>query len=340
ALKTVCLEQNMDLIATAHHMEDQAETVLMHLMYGAGSDGLSGIKERQQLLWRPLLKANKKEIIMLLKQKNMPFCTDETNFNLDFTRNAIRNKIIPAMQDVYPSSVESISRCSEILSAENDFLQSYANEWILNNSFFKQDVCWFYRKGFNKQHIAIRRLILRIFYKKTTQTELNFEQTQRIIESVSGKQNNLKVSTAGENFVYITEERVHIIKKERSLSSEKGNIKRLKFMGDIGDGIFEQAFGEDSLEGAVLRFRQAGDRIRPLGALGSQTLKQYMIDKKIDQPLRDFWPILAKGSEVLWVIGRGISQNAAIKDNTTGKVFLRFESILPDGTKYKERHNK
>jgi tRNA(Ile)-lysidine synthase len=341
ALESVRREKSLDVIATAHHMEDQTETVLMHLMYGCGSDGLSGIKELQNFLWRPMLKIHKEDILLLLKQKEIAFCTDETNFNLDFTRNAIRKRLMPVMQTIYPKSTDSIARCAEILSAENDALNMLAKSWMQENAFSHKKINWFFRKSFNAQHIAVRRYILRNFYKNITHEELNFEQTQRLLEAIFSEQSNIKVNATGKNFIYATKKRVHIIIENFADESyDAGIITRADFTGCLGDGVFEQAFDEKALEGAVLRFRKTGDTIHPLGASGSQSLKQYMIDKKIDRPFRNVWPILAKGSEVLWVIGYGISQKAAVSDNSPGKIFLRYESLLPDGTIYNKEKNK
>ena len=84
------------------------------------------------------------------------------------------------------------------------------------------------------------------------------------------------------------------------------------------------------IQGAVLRVRQRGDFIQPMGQQGKQSLKQYMVNRKIDQPFRDIWPVLAKGNQVLWVIGYGPSQAAAISNKTINAVFAQYNGMLPD----------
>ena len=98
----------------------------------------------------------------------------------------------------------------------------------------------------------------------------------------------------------------------------------------MGDGKRTQAFDARALEGAVLRTRRPGDFIRPFGMRGGQKLKQYFIDRRIDRPFRDLWPVLARGDEILWVMGVGASQSAAVTENTQSARLLRFSGRLPD----------
>ena len=92
--------------------------------------------------------------------------------------------------------------------------------------------------------------------------------------------------------------------------------------GPVREDPLTQALDPSALEGAVLRTRREGDRIRPLGG-GDKLLSDYFIDKKVDRPLRDAVPLVAVGNRVHWVVGHGISREAALKGG--GQVLLRFE---------------
>lgn len=111
-------------IATAHNKNDNAETVLMHLLRGSGISGLRGIKPiRNNKFIKPLIECDRKEIEEYCKQKNLNPCIDKTNFENTYTRNKIRNIVIPYIKKEFnPNIIETLSRLSEVVSSEDDFL--------------------------------------------------------------------------------------------------------------------------------------------------------------------------------------------------------------------------
>ena len=102
----------------------------------------------------------------------------------------------------------------------------------------------------------------------------------------------------------------------------------------VGDGakkLAERAVrGRLELKGAVLRTRRSGDRIRPLGASGSQKLSDRLIDRKIDRPLRDWIPLIAIDSRVLWAFGAGIAEEARITESTRTRVRITLFPITDE----------
>ncbi|HPF19873.1 MAG TPA: tRNA lysidine(34) synthetase TilS, partial [Syntrophomonas sp.] len=113
-----------DVVATAHHQDDQAETVLLHLLRGAGMPGLRGILPRNGRLVRPLLSHSKHDLLAYLQDNQIAYCIDESNQDESFLRNRIRHQLIPLLQAEYnPQITENLSRLAEIIRAENDFLQ-------------------------------------------------------------------------------------------------------------------------------------------------------------------------------------------------------------------------
>ena len=111
-------------IATAHNKNDNAETVLMHLLRGSGISGLKGIKPiRNNKFIKPLIECDRKEIEEYCKQKNLNPCIDKTNFENTYTRNKIRNIVIPYIKKEFnPNIIETLFRLSEVVSSEDEFL--------------------------------------------------------------------------------------------------------------------------------------------------------------------------------------------------------------------------
>ena len=111
-------------IATAHNANDNAETVLMNLIRGCGTSGLKGIEANNKQLIRPLIECSRKEIEEYCKQNNLNPRIDKTNFENDYTRNKIRNMLIPYIQENFnPNIIEGINRLSSLSKQENDYLE-------------------------------------------------------------------------------------------------------------------------------------------------------------------------------------------------------------------------
>ena len=113
-------------IATAHQAEDQAETVLMQLIRGSGSEGLGGMSPRRDKLIRPFLTVSREEIEAYAAAHDIPHREDASNHDLHFTRNKIRHQLIPLLQEINPAVVQAIGRAAAVRRSESDLLQSIA----------------------------------------------------------------------------------------------------------------------------------------------------------------------------------------------------------------------
>ncbi|MCI9016556.1 MAG: tRNA lysidine(34) synthetase TilS [Clostridia bacterium] len=121
----VLKKTNSNKIATAHNKNDNAETVLMNIIRGSGTTGLKGIEEiRQEKYIRPLIKCTRQEIETYCIQKKLKPCIDKTNKENIYTRNKIRNQLIPYIQKEFnPNIIETLNRLSDILKKENEYLE-------------------------------------------------------------------------------------------------------------------------------------------------------------------------------------------------------------------------
>lgn len=117
-------------IATAHNKNDNAETVLMHLLRGSGLSGLKGIDPiRNNKYIKPLIECERQEIENYCKEKNLNPCIDKTNFENTYTRNKIRNVVIPYIKNQFnPNIIETLTRLSEVVSNEDEFIEKIINK--------------------------------------------------------------------------------------------------------------------------------------------------------------------------------------------------------------------
>lgn len=156
-LEEIANKYKCNKIATAHNMNDNAETVIMWLLRGTGSEGLTGIPMIRKInknlsIIRPLLPISRDLIDDYAKKKNIKFCTDKTNFKCDYTRNKIRLKLIPQLKKINPLVIEHIYNLSCIVKDETIYFKNKVNLFISKfvkisknsiiidlNAFHKQD---------------------------------------------------------------------------------------------------------------------------------------------------------------------------------------------------------
>lgn len=137
-LEEVAKKYKCNKIVTAHNMNDNAETVIMWLLRGTGTDGLVGIPATRKisknlLVIRPLLPISRDLIDAYAKQKKIKFCTDKTNFECDFTRNKIRLNLIPQLKQLNPSVVEHIYNLSCIVKEEVVYFKNKIKNFVSKN---------------------------------------------------------------------------------------------------------------------------------------------------------------------------------------------------------------
>lgn len=149
------------VIALAHHMDDQAETILIHMLHGCGTDGLAGMRELNGSYWRPLLNVKRKEIRQALIDLGQSWCEDETNTDLHFTRNRIRHELIPILQSISPKVTENIARNAVFIRDESDYLDSFAKERLKGKVGDIQP--FILLEAFDGADTAIRRRMLRLY---------------------------------------------------------------------------------------------------------------------------------------------------------------------------------
>lgn len=239
---------------------------------------------------------------------------------------------MPVLHALVPACSMNIVRASRLMRDEEDYWQTYVTSWLALNACLKGPHIFLLTRQCCDLPIAAQRRILRGLCASIG-IELDFQQSQRLcrlLSSAPGSMQNLPLNTQALR----TRERLFLLKQPAGILP-LGHLKQVVDTTQSSD--LQQVLDADQLQGAQLRYRQAGDWIAPLGAGGSQKLRKYMIDRQIDRPFRDSWPLLCCGKEVLWVIGVGIAQTAAVNVETKTRTVLRYEGRLPgDLTIYHE----
>lgn len=322
ALRSVAARWPADVIALGHHMDDQAETVLLRLLHGAGSRGLSAMREFSHGLWRPLLGVRRHELITALEGAGQDWCTDSSNADIMFMRNRIRLELLPLLSGMRESAIENIARSADVFSSEDDYWRAMAEAWLSANA-SRHPACpylsWY---ALADLHIALQRQVL-LRLAELLDLALSYSHVERLRALGVGEYLNLPGNWRGYRsaaFLFLLPSTSHRLPLGAVVESVNEETRHSK----------SETFDMDKMQGAVVRYRQPGDRITPLGFAGTRKLSDYFIDRKVDWPFRDHWPIVCKDEAVLWVPGIGMAQDAAVTEDTHHTGVLRYDGLLPD----------
>ena len=320
-------------IATAHNADDNAETLMLNLIRGCGIGGLCGIPvKREDGIIRPLLRCSKDEIYDYCRENGIVYFTDKTNFENVYTRNIIRNEIIPIIKKINPSFNESVARLSASAKADDDFLEKLVDCEVERLSSMTQnnELPLSY---FRELHESLLfRVVRRYFFVNSPKTVLTNKQTNDIIYLIKNSDTskkillgNVEIRRGYDILKIISAETVseEITPAELLLGENRlGNIGRIT----LSEVTVTAENRKNCLTAGYpleVRSKKTGDRIK-LPKRPEKTLKKLFIDDKVPREIRDITPVVTFGDEVVWVAGYGSAEK--FRPNIGSKaIYLEFE---------------
>ena len=326
-------------IATGHHADDQAETVLMRVLRGTSPRGLAGIPPkglREGLpIVRPLFRLTRDDILAYLRERGRAHCHDESNLDIGFVRNRIRHELIPQIRHEYnPRIREALGRLSDAQRTENDLLASMTADFMERCVSSDDSI---HREGFRAGHRALqRRAVIELAWRYGAEPDFQRDDqaVDFIIGAPSGKRFDLGSGVqlvSGREAVEIApsapvpvdrSEIVVAVPGETHAFGKRIVITPLEALPDQSLSSYctprRQVVNAASLAGEVFaRHRRDGDRIAPLGLGGTRKLKDYFCDLGIPAARRDCKLLLVADGEIVWIVGHAVSAKAAVTDRTT-----------------------
>lgn len=320
----------VDKIALGHHMVDQAETILLNILRGSGLSGASGMSEiRDNRFIRPMLRVSKTEIGAYVANNEIPYVEDETNKDNEYSRNYLRNVLLPLIRTKWPNADQTICNFGVIAKEDDDYIYSTLNDSgviVENENTCKIPTSYFV---INKPS-QINRIIIRAFNKIGATVDIERKHLKIIVglalEGENGNKINLphKISVIKEyNYVTITNRNVKPKKISYKFDRENNKLN----IPDFGVIEIRRTTKRDPSSfthlvdakkiptNAVWRFREDGDLIEKFGG-GTKSLSDYLIDKKVPSRIRHNLPVLAVNNEILIIAGVEISNKVKVDDNT------------------------
>lgn len=342
--ETVAREFSANKIATAHHMNDNCETLLFNILRGSGLTGLCGIRPLRGKYIRPLIKTSRDEIEVYLTEKNIHWCTDRTNSELLYTRNKIRLELLPYIKKRFNPSVENaLQRLSELCADDNDFIDSTSKK-ILSDCIIDSDDKYIVldKTDFRSQHLAVKRRIIRCVLEKLSVPLKDVHMVhidnciKMLCESESGAMINVgscrvcleqrgicfSVTEKCGDFEYAVDIGSTVYIPEANISVR---VTEVKTRGASTKNLVYVGVDED-VASVTVRNRRNGDRIRPFGMTGVKKLKDLFIDKKIPISQRDKIPLFVYNNKIIWVGGCCISEDCRVTSATNKLLMLEIIS--------------
>jgi tRNA(Ile)-lysidine synthase len=335
-------------LATAHHKDDQAETMLMHLFRGAGLDGLQGILAKNGKLIRPFLKVSKEEIYAYAKEFAIPFHEDVSNDDTKFSRNKIRKSLLPLLKNEYDSKIiDHLSQLSELITDDVVVLNEITANLYRKTIIEKESYMLMNIPLFLEENRALKRRLLRFIFEKENghiKNVLKSHIDNLILWIENGKTGSKMIfhhvhfEHRGNTIKYMPQsiynsvsERLdyHIIMGEQSLPD--WGVKVLVEPVSQGMNTLPNELCLDKTifeNGIWLRSRREKDFIRQEGMKGkSKSIKKLFIDLKLSADEKLSTLLLASSEEVLWVVGKRKSFLAQNEKNTGDFVRITILSL-------------
>lgn len=330
-------------IAVAHNQDDQAETVFMRIMRGTGLTGLKGMEYmRPDGIIRPLLDVSRNEIENYLTEHKVKWCTDETNFENEYTRNKIRLDIFPMLESVYPKVKPQIAKMANVLRDDSNYLDNHAHSTFTNDASINEDgTVSLDLEDFMAHSSPVRKREIRFAAQKVLKSiedieTVHLDDVMNLAYSSKGSgqldlPRGLKVYKRSGALYFTTHEfKIEDVDFSYALDEnssvfikETGHEIECKVMDKdkctiLPTGMFTKAFDKSRIKGnLIVRNKRPGDRIHPMGMEGTKKLKDIFIDEKIPPEKRGSIPIICDSdNRILWIVGSKISEDFKIDENT------------------------
>jgi len=329
------MEKKLDYLVTAHHANDQVETILFNLAKGTGIAGLRGIKPKNGAIIRPLLFASKDEIRNYAKENNLVWREDRSNESLKYHRNRIRQQVVPALQKINPGLEKSITQNVNRLGALEKLLK-YQSKQIIQQ-YMKETPTGFAlsMEWYQEDHggFALLEEVLKPYGFNLEQC-LNLQgafnepgrrfSTDRYEINVDRKQ--LLINRLGE-----IEPGPWRIEKADLSCSVDGRLFEMKSMPNAHfvlqtDSIFAQLDYDKITFPVTVRRWQAGDRFVPLGMNQQKKLSDFMIDAKIPVNLKKRLLVFESDGQIFWIAGQRIDERFKISDKTKMVLVIKMNT--------------
>jgi len=344
--KELCSQFGWQKVATAHHKDDRAETVLMHLLRGTGIKGLRSIMPVSGSIIRPLLAISKAEILAYLNLNTVKYFIDDSNYDLSYLRNRVRHELLPLLKKYNPQIISGLNQLADIAEAENFALETeteslwtqliiseQADKIILNNNKLQQLMFAYQRRVVQKALTKLKSesgwsmyavdYVLDLASKAGSAKWINLPQGILVSKQYDELVFSIKQLEVMSYYYEISLPGLVCIEETGEIFSFT-IVSRENFQAKDGETYLDY----DKLELPLfLRSRRDGDRFAPVNMEGSKKLKDYFIDIKLPAAERNKVPVLASRHQIYALLGYRLSRNVIVNASTSNILVIKREKL-------------
>lgn len=294
----ILAKKTADYICLAHHADDLCETVLMRIFRGTGLDGLKGIQSRDRFI-RPLLDSTRKDIENYVRENGVSYRTDESNFENDYARNFLRNETLPSVEKKWPDYRTSILKLAARAKENEEFLTRIAPKFQKDGDAIYLKIDELKNVDTVLQKCAVRKAV------RALNGGVDFEEKNLYdVLSFYDAKNGSRLDLADGIKVWKEYDKI-VFERYDDAEIETIPFKIGSFL--VGNSTWIVCQRKDEIvrfdlakipSDAVIRARRDGDKFVRFGGISS-SLGDFYTDKKIPKRLRDRYPVIAVGSDVL-----------------------------------------
>jgi tRNA(Ile)-lysidine synthase len=328
---SIATNNNINFILTAHHANDNVETILQHIARGTGLDGLMGIPAKNINILRPLLPFTKQAILAYANSNSLQFREDSSNAKNDYSRNILRNEVIPIWENytpqlvhnmqanivrwqgvnaIYKKTVEKeIAKICENRNGDIYIAINYLNK-LGNVLTWLFEICKKYNFS-SAQIIEVEKLLLAHTGSCITSASHKIFKQQHFLVVT-------KINTAETNIVVINENDNMVILKNSTLQIIKNSMPKF----DNSDNDIAYLNADKITWPLILRPWQPGDYFYPLGLGKQKKIARFLIDSKVPQHKKNEVYVLVSNNKIIWTIGHRIDDRFKLKPNAANAIKL------------------
>ncbi len=325
----------VDKIALGHHLQDQAETILLNIFRGSGLNGAKGMDFVRGKYIRPMLNTSKLEINQYAVENELPFVEDDSNFDETYSRNYLRHSIMPKLRMKWANLDKNIVDFGKICKEDDEYIKS---QMMFDGIVEDRNVVRIPLSYFIYPTPIVNRMILNELEYLKASKDIEKKHLTIIKDMAKEAQNGVKINlpnslTIHKEYDFLTIS-VKIPKpKLEPMDFRLGNFNLINFGSltvrkTVNFNLVEKAHLIDANKlpkGCVIRTRQDGDVFTKFGG-GTKKLKDYFIDRKIPQRIRNEIPLICKDNEVYCILGIEISDKVKIDETTKSAYILTYNN--------------
>ncbi len=324
-------------IATAHHMQDNVETVLMNFSKGTGLAGLHGILPKQGLIIRPLLFAEKETLLFYAAERELAFAEDSSNITDKYTRNFFRHHVLPPIKEAYPGAVGHMAATIERVREAEQLYQEAVERH--KKRLLEQRGNTFMVPVLKLQQTKPLATIAYELFRPFNCTPAQVSQVLELLESESGRYVSTPTHRIIRNrqWLLITpvtpqDASIIVIEPEQSHIHTAGGHLKLRTLDKAAMGSIPSAAQIACLDGQHIRYPlllrrwKQGDYFYPLGMTKKKKLSRFFIDQKLSLPQKENVWVLESAKRIVWVVGMRIDDRFKITDHTRKILCLEWEA--------------